>query len=88
VSVAGLVGFVGLLVAYVARRLVGSDYRFLIPVSGLLGAALLVWADTSARVTFPHLFGVQRVEFPVGIITAVIGGPLFLWLVRARRSAW
>lgn len=88
VSVAGLVGFVGLLVPYVARRLVGSDYRFLLPVSGLLGAALLVWADTSARVTFPHLFGVQRVEFPVGIITAVIGGPLFLWLVRARRSAW
>ncbi len=88
VSVAGLVGFVGLLVPYVARRLVGSDYRFLIPVSGLLGAALLVGADTSARVTFPQLFGVQRVEFPVGIITAVIGGPLFLWLVRARRSAW
>ncbi len=88
VAVAGLIGFVGLLIPYIARRLVGSDYRFLIPASGLLGAALLVWADTSARVTFPHLFGVQRVEFPVGIITAIFGGPLFLWLVRARRSTW
>lgn len=88
VAAAGLIAFVGLLVPYFARRLVGSDHRFLIPASGLLGAALMVWSDTAARVTFPHLFGVTSIEFPVGIITAIIGGPLFLWLVRARRSAW
>jgi iron complex transport system permease protein len=88
VAAGGLIAFVGLLVPFVARRLVGSDYRFLIPASGLLGAALLVWADTASRVTFPQLFGVKNIEFPVGIITALIGGPLFLWLVRARRGQW
>jgi iron complex transport system permease protein len=83
-----LIAFVGLLVPYVARKLVGSDYRFLIPASGILGAALMVWSDTAARVTFPQIFGTPRIEYPVGIITAVIGGPLFLWLVRARRAQW
>ncbi len=88
VAVAGLIAFVGLLIPFIARRLVGSDFRFLIPVSAILGAALLVWSDTAARVTFPTLLGVQNTEFPVGIITATIGGPLFLWLVRARRAQW
>ncbi len=88
VAVAGLIAFVGLLIPFVARRLVGSDFRILIPVSAILGAALLVWSDTAARVTFPALLGAQSVEFPVGIITAAIGGPLFLWLVRARRTQW
>ncbi len=88
VAAAGLIAFVGLLVPFVARRLVGSDFRFLVPVSALLGAALMVLADTAARVTLPQLFGVPNIEFPVGIVTAIIGGPLFLWLVRARRSAW
>jgi iron complex transport system permease protein len=88
VASAGLIAFVGLLVPFVGRKLVGSDFRFLIPVSALLGAALLVGADTAARVTFPQLVGATNIEFPVGIVTAVIGGPLFLWLVRARRSQW
>ncbi len=88
VAVAGLIAFVGLLVPFIARRLVGSDFRILIPVSGLLGAALLLWADTAARVGLPNLLGVQSVEFPVGILTAAVGGPLFLWLVRARRAQW
>ena len=88
VAVAGLVAFVGLLVPYFARRMVGSDYRFLIPTSALLGAALLVGADTVARYSLPALMGQTGIEFPVGIITAVIGGPLFLWLVRERRSQW
>lgn len=88
VAVAGLIGFVGLLVPYVARKLVGSDFRFLIPVSAILGAALLVGADTASRVTLPQALDVGDIEFPVGIITAVIGGPLFLWLVRARRAQW
>ena len=90
VAVAGLIGFVGLLVPYVARRLVGSDFRYLVPTSAILGAALLVGADWSAREVFPQLLldASTNVEFPVGIITAVIGGPLFLWLVRARRAQW
>lgn len=88
VAVAGLVAFVGLLVPFLARQLVGSDYRYLIPASALLGAALMVAADTAARYTLPALLGQTGIEFPVGILTAVIGGPLFLWLVRARRSQW
>ncbi|MGQ9851323.1 MAG: FecCD family ABC transporter permease [Aggregatilineaceae bacterium] len=88
VAVAGLIAFVGLLVPFVARRLVGSDFRFLLPACALLGAALLVGADTAARVTFPALFNLKNIEFPVGIVTALIGGPLFLWLVRARRAQW
>jgi iron complex transport system permease protein len=88
VAAAGLIAFVGLLVPFVARKLVGSDFRFLVPTSALLGAALLVWSDTAARVTLPELFNLTNIEFPVGIVTAIIGGPLFLWLVRARRSQW
>jgi iron complex transport system permease protein len=90
VAAAGLVGFVGLLVPFVARRLVGSDYRFLLPVCALLGAALMVMADWSAQEVFPQLLidPNTNTEFPVGIITAVFGGPLFLWLVRARRATW
>lgn len=88
VAVAGLVAFVGLLVPNIARRLVGSDFRFLIPTSMLLGSALMVWADAAARVIFPTLLGNANIEIPVGIVTAVVGGPLFLWLVRARRTQW
>lgn len=87
-AVAGLVGFVGLLVPFVLRRLVGSDYRILIPACAIGGAALMVWADTAARTLFPQLAASASFEFPVGIITAVIGGPLFLWLIRARRMQW
>ncbi len=88
VAVAGLIGFVGLLVPYIARRLVGSDFRYLVPCGLILGAALMVWADAASRVTFPRLIGTPDVEIPVGIVTAVLGGPLFLWLVRARRTQW
>lgn len=88
VAVAGVVGFVGLLVPYVARKLVGSDYRYLIPTSAILGAALMVWADALSRVTLPELRGEPNQEFPVGMITAIIGGPLFMWLIRVRRLKW
>jgi len=86
--VAGLIAFVGLLVPFIARKLIGSDFRFLVPACALLGAALMVISDTAARVTFPRLVGQPNIEFPVGIVTAIIGGPLFLWLVRARRAQW
>ena len=89
VAAAGLIAFVGLLVPFIARRLVGSDFRFLIPASALLGGALLIVADTVSRVTLPRLLGMgSNTEFPVGIVTAIVGGPLFLWLVRARRAQW
>lgn len=75
VSTAGLVGFVGLLVPHGARRLVGPGHRVLVPVAALLGAGLLVLADAVARAT-------ARVEVPVGVVTALLGAPVFAWLLR------
>jgi iron complex transport system permease protein len=76
VAVAGGVGFVGLVVPHVARFLVGLDYRLIIPSSALLGALLLVLADLGARMLNPPF------ETPVGLITALIGVPFFLYLAR------
>ena len=76
VSVAGLLGFVGLIVPHTARLLVGSDYRFLIPSSALLGIAVVTYSDTFARVAFAPM------ELPVGIFMAVLGAPFFLFLLR------
>ena len=76
VSVVGLLGFVGLIVPHAARLLLGSDYRFLLPGSALLGAGLVTGSDTFARVAF------APVELPVGIIMAVLGAPFFLFLLR------
>jgi iron complex transport system permease protein len=81
VSLAGLVGFVGLLVPHGARGLVGPDLRLLLPASALLGAAFLVLADLAARL----LFGVFQAEPPVGVVTALLGGPVFL-LLMARQA--
>ncbi len=81
VALSGLVGFVGLLVPHLARLLLGPDQRLLLPASALLGAAFLVLADLGARV----LFRVFHTEPPVGVITALLGGPAFLLLLlRAR----
>lgn len=76
VSVAGLLGFVGLIVPHTARMLIGSDHRFLLPASALLGAGIVTLSDTVARTAF------SPVELPVGIIMAVLGAPFFLYLVR------
>lgn len=78
VSVVGLLGFVGLIVPHMARLLVGSDYRVLLPASALLGAAVLMYSDTFARVAF------APVELPVGIIMAALGAPFFLFLLRRQ----
>ena len=75
VSVVGLLGFVGLIVPHMAR-LVGSDHRILLPASALLGAAVLLYSDTFARVAF------APVELPVGITMAALGAPFFLFLLR------
>jgi len=76
VSVVGLLGFVGLIVPHAARLLIGSDYRFLLPASALLGVGVVTLSDTFARVVF------SPIELPVGIIMAFIGAPFFLFLLR------
>lgn len=78
VSVAGLVGFVGLVVPHAVRLVIGEDYRFLLPVSIMWGAALVVLADTIARSWF------DPIELPVGILLACLGAPFFLLLLRKR----
>ena len=81
VSVSGLIGFVGLVAPHVVRLLWGVDYRFLLPMSGLVGATFLVLADLVARTV------VSPGELPVGVVTAFCGAPFFLYvLMRKRRS--
>ena len=78
VSVAGLLGFVGLIVPHMMRLLIGSDHRILLPASALGGAALLMIADTAARIVF------DPIEIPVGIVMALLGAPFFLYLLRTE----
>jgi iron complex transport system permease protein len=76
VAVAGVIGFVGLVVPHVLRLVVGPDHRVLLPTSALAGAAFLVVADTVARS--------GPAEVPVGIVTAAVGAPFFVYLLRRR----
>jgi iron complex transport system permease protein len=78
VSLAGPIGFIGIVVPHLVRLMVGADHRLVLPSSGLFGAAFLVVCDLIARTVF------APVELPVGIITAMIGGPFFLWLLFRR----
>ncbi|MFD3555902.1 FecCD family ABC transporter permease [Streptomyces goshikiensis] len=78
VAVSGQIGFVGLILPHVVRLLVGADHRRALPAAALLGAAFLMGADLAAR-TF-----MSPEEIPVGILTALVGGPFFLWLMRRR----
>lgn len=80
VSVSGLVGFVGLMVPHVARIWFGPDNRLLVPASALLGGAMLTAADTVARTAL------APTQIPVGVITALLGGPFFLWLFSRREE--
>ena len=79
VSVAGPIGFIGIVVPHLVRLLVGADHRLVLPASALFGAAFLVACDVVSRTLL------APVELPVGVITAVIGGPFFLWLLVTRR---
>ncbi|WP_084512205.1 putative F420-0 ABC transporter permease subunit [Agromyces subbeticus] len=79
VAVSGSIGFVGLILPHAVRLLVGSRHRALLPLSALAGALFLVWADTAARTLFDPR------ELPVGIITALVGGPVFAVLLMRRR---
>jgi len=83
VAQAGIIGFVGLVAPHILRRLLGGDYHYLLPASALGGAVLLVLADLLARTL------VAPAELPVGILTTLLGGPFFLYLLwRGRRVAW
>ena len=79
VSVGGPIGFVGIIVPHLVRLFVGADHRLVLPASACFGAAFLVACDALARTVLAPL------ELPVGIITAMIGGPFFLWLLITRR---
>ncbi|MDV2885494.1 iron ABC transporter permease [Alkalihalophilus pseudofirmus] len=76
VAVSGAIGFIGLMVPHVVRLFIGSDHRNVLPISAFVGAIFLIWADVCAR-TF-----VAPQELPIGIVTALCGGPFFIWLLR------
>ncbi|WP_028559756.1 iron ABC transporter permease [Paenibacillus pinihumi] len=79
VSVAGAIGFVGLVVPHIVRRLIGVDYRLITPLSAIFGAILLVWADFASRMVNPPR------EFAIGAMVAMVGVPFFLYLARKER---
>ena len=79
VAVAGIIGFVGLVVPHILRLTLGPDHRLILPGSALLGASLILGADLIARVV------VAPAELPIGIVTAIIGGPFFMYLLQRGR---
>lgn len=81
VAAAGIIGWVGLIVPHLARFLVGPDFGKLLPTSMLLGGGYLLLIDTLARTMAP-------IEVPLGILTAVIGTPFFIWLLATARGSW
>jgi len=80
VSVSGAIGFVGLILPHAVRLIVGSAHRVLLPMVAIVGAIFLIWADTAARTLFDPR------ELPVGIVTAIIGAPIFAAMLARRRS--
>jgi iron complex transport system permease protein len=78
IAVSGTIGFVGLMVPHFTRLLVGADHRKVLPIAALLGGILVVWVDVAARMVL------APEELPVGILTAIIGGPLFIFLLKRR----
>jgi iron complex transport system permease protein len=81
VSISGIIGWIGLVIPHFARMLVGPDFSRLLPTSILLGAAFLLGVDTLART-------VARIEIPLGVLTAFVGTPLFLWQLATARRGW
>jgi iron complex transport system permease protein len=78
IAVSGTIGFVGLMVPHFTRLLVGADHKRVLPVAALLGGILVVWVDVAARTLL------APEELPVGILTAIIGGPLFIFLLKRK----
>ena len=79
VAVSGCIGFVGLVIPHLVRAVVGPDHKRLVPLSTLCGAIFMIWVDVGARLLHPPT------EIPVGILTAFMGAPLFLWMIKVRR---
>ncbi len=82
VAVCGVIGFIGLVAPHMARLMAGPDHRMLLPLAALLGATLLTAGDLVARTA------VRPAELPIGILTALLGAPFFLWLLRRRSGGW
>jgi iron complex transport system permease protein len=80
-ALAGVVGWVGLVIPHIARMLVGPGFGRLLPTSVLIGAGYLLVVDTAAR-------SIAAIEVPLGILTAVIGAPFFVWLLARGRRGW
>jgi len=81
VAISGVIGWIGLVIPHFARLLVGPDFSRLLPTSILLGAGFLLGVDTLART-------VARIEIPLGVLTAFVGTPLFLWQLATARRGW
>ena len=81
VAISGVIGWIGLVIPHFARMIVGPDFSRLLPTSVLLGAAFLLGVDTLART-------VARIEIPLGVLTAFVGTPLFLWQLATARRGW
>ena len=79
VYAAGIIGFVGLVIPHVVRMLIGTDHKKLVPLAAVVGAIFLLWADVLCRVVIPHH------EIPIGILTALVGAPVFVWLMVRRK---
>jgi iron complex transport system permease protein len=80
VAFCGIIGFIGLIVPHLSRTLVGSNHKYLLQLSAILGAFVLLWADSIARVIM------RPSELPIGIITSLIGAPFFLWLLIKNKK--
>lgn len=76
IAVSGSIGFVGLMVPHISRILVGSDHKRVLPVCAMLGGILVIWVDVAARMI------IAPEELPLGVLTAVVGGPFFIWLLK------
>ncbi|MFC1919035.1 FecCD family ABC transporter permease [Chloroflexota bacterium] len=82
IAFTGIIGFIGLVSPHICRAILGSDHRFLIPASGLMGALILLVSDTVCRTM------IQPTEVPVGILTSFIGVPFFLYILMRKRRRW
>lgn len=80
IAFTGIIGFIGLVAPHISRMLIGTDYRYLLPCSCLMGAVLLLLSDTAARLIL------SPIEIPVGIVTACFGAPFFIYLLIKKRS--
>jgi iron complex transport system permease protein len=81
VAISGVIGWIGLMIPHIARMIVGPNFARLLPAAMLLGASFMLLVDTLART-------MARIETPLGILTAVLGAPFFLWLLARGRKSW